>query len=193
MSKQQEPKLSDENDADHPASVFLKHIAALDAGDKAILKRVAGCTIADARGAMSVFYRILPHEVPQWDRDVYFLVATLYCLESTSPLRHKGNFGTTMRRVRRNFDSKSLDRRMNALIDSRLEEGELGYRLRQAVKLAYSKNVAVDWRRLVIDLTHWSHTNHYIQQQWVEAYYGKEYGKKNTSNDNNEEKQQGDA
>jgi len=178
-SNTKEPSKSEKN-----VSQFLSKLAKLDAGDNAIVKRVAGCSIAEARGAMSVFYRILPHDVPARDREWYFLVATLYCLERTRQLpAFKGNLGMTLRKVRRSFDSKSLDRRVNALIDSRAEPDDLGYRLRQVVKLAFSKNVAVDWHQLLVDLIHWTYPTRYVQESWVQAYYGYEFTKKTKKDD----------
>lgn len=159
---------------------FLQDLEALNEnskGDFAALKRAAGSTIGNSRGAMAAFYKVLhPALFDSIQEEIYFLVATLY---GHNDLPFKGNLGATMREIKERFDSKSLDGRMAALLDSdfelidgrKLGGGELSYKLRQVVKLARSKDVGIDWQRLLKDLQYWTHPDKFVQKQWARAYY----------------------
>jgi|LFRM01.2.fsa_nt_gb CRISPR system Cascade subunit CasB len=116
------------------------------------------------------------HLGPQ--EEIYFLLATLYPLnDGQAP---NGDFGSSFAQLRMKRESESLDRRMNILLDSdfdwdaqgRLKGGELGFRLRQAVKLLASEDIGVNWVVLLEDLLRWSHPDKYIQKRWARSYYG---------------------
>ncbi|MDA8345346.1 MAG: type I-E CRISPR-associated protein Cse2/CasB [Thermaerobacter sp.] len=143
-------------------------------GDLATLRRNAGNTLAQASSAMGPFYRMLPSEA-YWEEEIYFLVATLYPL---NPYKQKGDFGSTVAALRSAVDLKTLDRRMAILLDSDFDSvddkvggGSLSYRLRQFVKFAASKQVGVDWGRLLADLRYWTHPEKRVQKRWARSYY----------------------
>jgi len=69
-----------ENSSTTPTDLFIARLEALDAGDRARLKRNAGKTLAEAHDALGLFYRLLPKGVPAYQEEVYFLVATLFPL-----------------------------------------------------------------------------------------------------------------
>ena len=134
-----------------PSEEFVNNLKALKRADLAVLKRNAGHTVAESRGAMGLFYRVLPQKmVGSMSEDIYFWVATLYPLNRQD---HDGDFGATMRAVKtlrgKTKENDSMDRRMNALLDSEFESvsgapfagGAMTYRLRQAVKLAAAAGV----------------------------------------------------
>lgn len=155
---------------------FVEKLSGLSTGYRAILKRNAGNTLAESRGAIPVFYRILPYGLNKYNEEIFFLVATLYGLNK---YRMSGNFGLTMRRVKEK-SSESVDCRLMALLDSDFDTidnyrpagGELTYRLRQCVKLANSKEVGVDWVRLLKELQYWRHENKDVQKRWANSYFG---------------------
>lgn len=156
---------------------FIERLQNLDRGDKAILRRNAGLSLGESRGVLGLFYQLVPANL-SYDEEIYFLVATL------SPLNDKGgssgNLGDAMGRVRAISDSSALDRRMTVLLDSELETvsgryvkpGELGFRLRQAVKFLASKDVGIDWGTLLDDLLQWSHPDRWVQKRWARSYFG---------------------
>ncbi|MFZ5824075.1 MAG: type I-E CRISPR-associated protein Cse2/CasB [Bacillota bacterium] len=155
-----------------PGATFLANLKELDRGALAVLRRSAGLRIAEARSAMGLFYRMLPPVRPG-DEEIYFLVATLFPLNDQE---FTGDFGATMRAVKRALDRDSIDRRMAILLDSEFERGsrsggELPYRLRQAVQLAAGARVGVDWARLLEDLLQWNREGRPVQKRWARSYF----------------------
>lgn len=157
---------------------FINRLSLLNRGDMAALKRNAGNTIGESRGAVQTFYRILPPGVAsKYNEEIYFLVATLYGLNK---YRFTGDFGWTMRTVRKSSDLESVDKRMTILLDSDFDliggyqpgGGEMAYRLRQNVRLANSKEVGVDWLQLVKDLEYWTHSEKKVKKRWANSYFG---------------------
>jgi CRISPR system Cascade subunit CasB len=149
---------------------FVGRLERADKGDLARLKRNAGQPLGESRGALPVFYRLLPRAVRR-ERDVeaYFLVATLFPL---SPGRWQGDFGRTLRAVARapGVNRKRVDRRAAALLDAHREE--LPFRLRHAVRLAASAGRHVDWRQTLADLLRWEHPRRPVQKSWARSYFG---------------------
>lgn len=160
-----------------PAEIaeFLARLKQLDRGDLAILRRNAGENLATSRRATGVFYGLLALGSRVHD-EIYFLVATLYGLNDRS---FTGDFGQTMKMVKLASGKDSLDVRMKILLDCDLDVtdgrlhggGELGYRLRQAVKLAASHEVGVDWAQLIHHLDHWRHPGRWVQKAWARSYF----------------------
>lgn len=159
------------------AEEFLKNLSGLSRGEKATLRRNAGNTIGESRGAMPTFYRVLPPGVAGGhNEEIYFLVATLYAMNE---YKGSGNFGETMLAVRKK-GSESIDNRMSVLLDSDFDKidgyqpggGELAYRMRQCIKLAESKEEGIDWVRLINDLEFWTHPSKKVQKRWADSYFG---------------------
>jgi CRISPR type I-E-associated protein CasB/Cse2 len=154
---------------------FVKGMQKLDRGDKAVLRRNVNRSLAESRQAWAIFYRLLPPTVT-WDRELYFLVATLMC---SNRYTITGNFGQTMRRLKEKRNRASLDRRMAALLDSELDliegrypgRGELAYRLTELVRLAHTQMVGVDWELLLSDLCFWLDKEKRVQKRWAAAYF----------------------
>lgn len=146
-------------------------------GDLAILRRNAGRSVGESRGAIALFYRLLPARLGSRE-EIYFLVATLFPWNIRQAA--EGNFGTSMAQLRQKTDSESIDRRMTILLDAdydtlderSMRPGELGFRLRQAVKLLASHEIRVNWRRLLVDLLNWSHPDRWVQKTWAREYFG---------------------
>lgn len=180
-----------------PESVqcFVERLSKLERGARATLRRNAGRTIAEANGAVGLFYRLLPPQLAGGrDEELYFLVATLYGLND---LPHRGDFGSTLRAVRALTQSESIDRRMAILLDSefgvvegvRPGGGETAYRLRQCVKLAAGRGVGIDWPRLLADLPWWSHPERRVRKEWARSYYGQPVEKKGPDSESSDKSQ----
>jgi len=166
---------------------FIENLKNLSRGERAVLKRAAGFEIAESRGGMDVFYRILPRALTNSrNEEIYFLVATLHGLNKHALT---GNFGLTLRKVKESTKSSSIDKRMSALLDSNFDlldgskpgGGELSYRLRQCVRLAASKDIGVNWRQLLQDLLSWTHPARFVQKQWARSYFTKQVEKEEES------------
>jgi len=149
------------------ARAFVKAVGELHPGEKAALRRNAGNTIAEARGALW-FYRLLDEEGHK-DREIYFLVATLMGLNKY-PLT--GNFGLTMAILNGKASQETtMERRFRILLDATFDGGEMAFRLRQLVKLAASKEVGVDWAQLLVDLRRWHWADKRVQKRWAQVFY----------------------
>ena len=145
---------------------FCQHLAQLDAGDKARLKRNAGRTLAESRHVMGIFFnRLLPYGLSKRQEEVYFLVATLYPLNPEG--NGSGSLGTALRQAR--GESESLDRRVEILLDA--DASHLPFRLRQAVKFLYSKRVPVCWSTLLYHLLAWNSEKRWVQEKWARDYF----------------------
>lgn len=166
-------------------ATFLKRLQALaqpeqSKGPLAVLRRNAGKSLADAHGVYSVFYRLFPARPPQ-DEELYFLVATLFALGPR--VEFKGDFGASMAHLRSVHSPGAVDRRMTILLDTEMDgtmPGELGFRLRQAVKMLASKEIGVDWSQLLDDLLRWSDSRRLVQKRWASSYFS-------TRDDSNED------
>jgi CRISPR system Cascade subunit CasB len=158
--------MSEQITSSHPAE-FITYLENLSTGDRARLKRNAGKTIAEANEALGLFYGLLPHGVPQYQEEIYFLVATLFPLADGGG---KGNFGETLLLAQSSKNSKGLDRRVEVLLDADLSQ--LHFRLRQSVHFLQSCRVHVNWVSLLEDLLQWNHPDRFIQQRWARSYFG---------------------
>lgn len=144
---------------------FVKKLGALNAGDKAKLKRDAGKPIAEAQ-SIGVFYRLLPYGLNAAQEEIYFLVATLYGLADGGA---KENLGASLHHARDPKNHKGLDRRVEILLDS--DVTQVAFRLRQTVRFLKSNRVKVNWQQLLEDLLRWKSAYRTVQKQWARAYF----------------------
>jgi CRISPR system Cascade subunit CasB len=150
---------------------YIDRLDALDPGQRARLKRNAGNTLAESRGLLPLFYRILPGSIAgQRDVETYFLVATLHGLNPRPGFR--GNFAQTLANVAGDSSAHrdGIDCRVAILLDS--HRGELPFRLRQAVRFVASHERPIDWPRLLHDLLRWDHPGRIVQRAWARSYFG---------------------
>ena len=156
-----------ENIYDQRSIIFLGKLKDLGSGEKARLKRCAGRTLTEARQeALGVFFRVLPPDIPPYQYETFFLVATLYPVAEEGG---SGNLGDSLRLCRIPNNEKSLDRRMEILLDS--DEGQIPYRLRQVVHLFQTNRIRINWPQLLEDLLKWTHPDHFIQRRWAQSYF----------------------
>jgi CRISPR system Cascade subunit CasB len=148
---------------------FCERLEQLDAGERARLKRNAGRTLAESRNVLGLFFRILPRNIPRYQEDAYFLVATLFPLAESGD---EGSLGHALYRARDKKYAQGLDRRVEILLDA--DKEQLPFRLRQAVRFLDSKRVAVNWPRLLKDRLAWSHPKRYVQESWARDYFANE-------------------
>lgn len=146
--------------------LFVERLAGLDPGKRAQLRRNAGRTLAEARDALGLFFRLLPAGVSDIDLDSYFLLATLYPLTDAGG---HGTLGRALARARSSANAHGLDRRVEILLDA--DRAQLPFRLRQAVRFLRSNRVSVDWGQLLTDLLHWNAPSRSVQQAWARDYF----------------------
>ena len=153
---------------------FITRLEGLDAGDRARLKRNAGRSLAEARGATGLFYRLMGQAIPDYQEDIYFLVATLFPLAEGGG---EGNLGDALHKAQSQNTLKGLDRRIEVLLDS--DRVQLPFRLRQAIHFIQSNRVKVNWSRLLQDLLNWDHPDRFVQKSWARAYFSEPVQSKN--------------
>lgn len=145
---------------------FCKRLSQLDSGERARFKRNAGRTLSDAHNVLGLFFRLLPPNVSRYQEETYFLVATLFPLAESGG---EGNLGDALYRARDKKRPQGLDRRVEILLDANREQ--LPFRLRQAIRLLYSKHIPVNWPRLLQDLLAWNSPKRWVQENWARAYF----------------------
>ena len=160
MSETKQPKL------EARVTEFCARLGQLDAGECARLKRNAGRTLAESHNVLGLFFRLLPRNVPRYQEETYFLVATLFPITEGT---EQGNLGHSLYLARDEKHSQGLDRRVEVLLDADREQ--LPFRLRQAVRFLYSKRIAVNWPQLLQDLLAWNHPKRYVQENWARDYF----------------------
>lgn len=160
-------------------NAFIEKLESLTSGDRAVLKRNAGNSLAETHGgAIGVFYRVLPFGIRPNEEELWFIVATLrflnrYKIQASEDESFK-DFGWTMSEIKKANKSDSFDMRVHGLLDCRWNEGDgaLAHRLRQMIKLADGKSVPVDWESLLKDLLNWEHSERWVQKKWARSYFG---------------------
>jgi CRISPR type I-E-associated protein CasB/Cse2 len=163
-----------------PEREFVNKVLALERGKRAVLKRNAGNTLAEARGCYW-FYHLLPTALRRGERTVEtcFLLATLMStVRNPERARDRpGGLGAAMADLAaRSASSEAVGRRFGMVLDARFEPwteggGELPFRLRQLVRLADSQDVALPWVSLLRDLLRWDHPRKFVQKQWAAEFY----------------------
>ena len=93
------------------------------------------------------------------------LVAALFALHPQSG--GNGTLGKAFAHIPEN--NESTKQRFNALLNCHRDD--LSYHLRQAVSLLRSREVPVDWRRLLRDVLGWEHESRYVQRDWAREFW----------------------
>lgn len=146
---------------------FIQSLEKLGPGEKAVLRRNAGSLISESNQAMRIFYKALPFDIPKFQEDVYFLVATFFPMAEGGG---DGDLGASLVKAKwRGKNEKGIDRRFQNLLDA--DKAQLPFRLRQVIHLLKTNQVRVNWNQMLGDLLHWDHPDRYIQKKWARSYY----------------------
>lgn len=128
----------------------------------------------------------IPEETKSYHVDRYFLIASLFALHP-EPAIH----GTSMGKVFRDMmgTSESIEKRFENLLA--VDAEDLAGHLRQAVSLAKSKNIRVDFHRLFydIDIRNWNRQDRLVQLQWARDFWGYEKAQEKNESDTKGENQ----
>ena len=154
------------------AQRFVDYLVGLEAAENraalAALRRGAG----KPPGTTPEMFPIMvpwTSTLPTTEADHYYLIGALFALHPSNT--DGGNLGTTLRAVAGGDGAamESTQRRFMVLLNTGADD--LHYHLRQAVSLARSKDVPINWVRLLGDLRSWDHPDRYIQRQWAEKFW----------------------
>jgi CRISPR system Cascade subunit CasB len=155
---------------------FVKYLESLDRDEAraalAALRRSLGKSPGEAADAHRYVLQFNP---AIWEESAYYLVAGLFALHpknwrNEENDKRQTNFGASFAWLRASTDSESIEKRFVALLDC--HEDDLSEHLRHAVSLLRSKEIPVDWARLLRDLRQWGHEGRFVQRGWARAFWG---------------------
>lgn len=159
--------MSKEQRTVEPASDrFVEHIAGLDPGARAALRRSLAFKPGTWPGAF-------PYVEPwvgassNWERQVAYLVAGLQA-HSRAERSYK-DLGAAAQALQAATGSDSVETRFLVVLDA--DADQLPHRLRQMISLMNSQGVAPAWSQLRKDLNRWRTEERWVQQRWARSYY----------------------
>jgi len=113
----------------------------------------------------------------------FYLVAALFALHPRST--DEGNMGTHLAKTRTDAGADALERRFTALLAAHPDD--LPEYLRQSVSFLKSKEVPVNWLRLVQDLQNWEKRDdpqYSVQKRWAREFWRKHQSTDSTDTSN---------
>ena len=162
-------------DRDESFVRFLEELAGRDdRAALAALRRGLGKPPGSAAEMHRYVVPWLGQHSPPWQDDCLYMVAALFAhhpanwqAADESELR---NFGASFAVLQRKPDSsESVEKRFVALLNCHRDE--LFPHLRHAVSILKSKEVRVDWLRLLKDIRSWDSESRYVQRAWSKAFW----------------------
>jgi CRISPR system Cascade subunit CasB len=161
------------NQEGHPFIRYLQKLAdGQERGALASLRRGLGQppgTVADMYRYVEPF---LGQERSSLKESAFYLVAALFALHpKSSKPTEKENMGAHMRACDpEGKNSNALERRFTALLAAHPDD--LPDYLRQAVSFLKSKDIPINWNRLIWDLQKWNDEDRRIQKEWARSFWG---------------------
>jgi CRISPR system Cascade subunit CasB len=138
----------------------------------ATLRRGLGKSPGEATGMFRYVMPLLPENSHPGRERAYFTVASLFALHPMSTAAD-ASMGTHFAALRSQNpqNAESLERRFTALLAAHPDD--MQSHLRQAVTLLKSKDVAINWSRLLNDLANWSHPDwsEGIKTRWARDFW----------------------
>ena len=154
---------------------FFERLNSLGSGDRAALRREAGCMLRQADGrAITVFYRCLPSGVNAWQEDRWFAIACLRCLWDAGPEGGKPAEELISDLIRSEELSASTGHRVELLLDTDWDpDGYLLSKLVRLLKLIRQKSdrVQIDFAALLEDLLAWNSSTQYVRMKWARSVF----------------------
>src|SRR5207248_2096309 len=137
-----------------------------DQWDRATLARLRRCLGKDTAAALIDVGWLFPMRSERAQDDAV-LVATLFASHRVS--RPDVSLGSAFRELREKTGSDSVEKRFTALLAARRDE--LPGRLRQAVSLLKSQNIALDWALLLKHVLSWDRPDRRVQRNLAGHYW----------------------
>jgi len=142
-----------------------------DGDARARLARLRRCLSRQGAGyeALREVGAFLPDNLSERYLDAYLLVAALFAHHPASSKSR--SLGAAFKKLRAMLSAgvESLDRRFATLLES--DPDDLSFRIRQLIQLLKSKEIPVDYGRLLHDLIRWDHPDRPVQRQWARDYW----------------------
>jgi CRISPR system Cascade subunit CasB len=140
-----------------------------DNGAKASLKRVL---TGEPRHIRAVYSIVLPclggveYNLDEW----IFVAALLAYYPQKLDRTSSKNFGSSASGLAGITNSEGADRRFRALLDTSLED--LRSPLSALIRQMKTKDITIDYPKLIVDLCQWNHSDQYVQDQWAKSFWG---------------------
>jgi CRISPR system Cascade subunit CasB len=140
-----------------------------DNGAKAALKRALS---GEPRHFRNVYSLILPYleGIPKWQQDHWLFVASLSVYYPQSIKENHRDFGHSCRQLANKTESGGTERRFKALLDTAI--ADLHLPIAALIRQLKSKEVSIDYPKLIADVCRWDHPDQYIQDQWARTFWG---------------------
>lgn len=158
-----------------PEMRFLQAVSdriSKDNGAKADFKRALS---GEPEHLRKVYPFVLPYlgNTSEWEQvNVWIPIDCLSVYYPQQPFRaadKQQNFGYSGRGLANATTSEGADRRFRALLDLALID--IKSPLTALVRQMRSKEIAIDYPKLLADLRQWEHPHQYIQDQWARAFW----------------------
>ncbi len=159
-----------------------------DRATLAALRRGLGKSPGDAPEMFPIVVPRLPDRGGAWVEHCHYLVAALFASHpqdwrGESPGWNDRNLGASMWRFKAAANqSEGPERRFVALLGTHADD--VGTQLQSIVGLLRSKDVAVDWEQLLIDLQRWSRDDREVQRRWARSFWAAEHNEEGERDDN---------
>jgi len=130
-----------------------------------------------------LFSVVIPR-LPQFDEkerykeQPYFMVAALFSFHPENS--DDGTLGKSYRALKKGDDTdEAVEKRFTNLLNAHGED--LYVHLRQVVSILKSKDIKINWKQLIKDISYWSHESKFIQKNWARDFWS--YQKNNQNNE----------
>lgn len=163
---------------------FIRFLRQLDRKGFADLRRSLGQPPGLSMQAIPYVERFAVGEASDWNRQMYYLVAGLFCLverpgepsEVATPVADiQSNLGEALGALYVERDqSSSIEQRFIRLLDA--DAQQLPDRLRQTLTLIRSYQIPVMWEQLLEDLCFWNRDDRSVQHRWARSFYLRSQG-----------------
>jgi CRISPR system Cascade subunit CasB len=175
---------------DRFVAFLVKLVESEDRAPLAALRRGLGKKPGEAADSHPYILPRIPANASRWDEDAYYLTGSLFALHQIDwpageDESRRTNLGASFARLGRVVESESIEKRFVALLNC--HEDDLPDHLRHAVSLLKSKEIPIDWARLLRDVRRWNHEDRWVQREWAQAFWGekREQAQQTTSTQDN--------
>ncbi len=154
---------------------FLEKLKNLERREKAALRRELGRPLSRADGkALSAFYTCLPSSVEGPQEEIYFGVASIFCLWALSDKPEAEEaFEKALARLMKRRPGSAKYRLESLLSQHWDEEGRFLYLLTPLVRLVWQwTEVKIDFGALLEDLLAWEDDKKVVQRRWARTAFG---------------------
>ncbi len=135
-------------------------------GALAKLRRGLGKQPGEAMEVYSLIGNFAANTKSKAEEMALYTVATLFGLYPSDS--SGSNFGSSVSELAEKSDSKSIEARFVALLNTHVDD--LPNHLRQMIGLLKSKEVRINWLQLLKDINSWDRDDREVQRRWAKEF-----------------------